>query len=424
MSSDSGPSRSPAKPVVVGGFLSLLAITIPNAYGAAVPGVSDSSGIGVATVGQLTAVHGVGAFIGLMVWVVVSRRYPTRRVARVSLATLLLGALLVAANPIAARTPTGTGAFVALAATVALIGVAFGVLIVATNTYLANRGGSARLLNSANGMYGVGAVVLPLVVGAADLRAAALVTAGLAAITLPALRAVPDLSGELRASAERTAARSAERRARRRAGEGGLDRSSRESARAVWHGNGSRPWVWVFSVAIGAEIGTAAWAATHLVSLGVDEGRAATAVAGFFAAFTLARFVMGWIGDRWSRRSVVVGSNVIAACGAFAAAVVPVPSLAWVAVGIGVGPVFGTTLAWMTAVTGDPDGTRRMNVGGAFGGVLLPGLVGVLVGAFGAGAIPWAIGGFALVAAGLAARLPTVDDQRPGPPGAAAPTSD
>lgn len=418
MSSTSGPSRSPGASAAVGGFLSLATITIPNAYGAAVPSVSESSGVGVATVGQLTAVHGTGAFVGLMLWIVVSRRFHTRRVVRGSVSMLLVGAVLIAVNPVTARVPTGTGAFVALAATVAMVGVAFGVTMVATNTYLANRGGSARLLNSANGMYGVGAVVLPLVVGAADLRTAVLVTAGLAAVTLPLLRGVPDLSDELRASAERTAAVRDERRRARRAGD--RARTSGGLGRAAWHGNGTRPWVWVFSVAIGAEIGTAAWAATHLVSLGVTEARAATAVAGFFAAFTVARFGMGLVGDRWSRRSVVVGSNLLAAVAAVAATVVPVPSLAWVVVGFGVGPVFGTTLAWLTAVTGDPDGTRRMNVGGAFGGVLLPGLVGVLVAGFGAGAIPWAIAVFALVAAGLAAVLPTVDDQRPADAGAVA----
>ena len=54
----------------------------------------------------------------------------------------------------------------------------------------------------------------------------------------------------------------------------------------------------MFGVAIGVEIGTAAWAATHLVSTGLDDGSAATAVSGYFAAFTAVRLVMAWVGDR------------------------------------------------------------------------------------------------------------------------------
>ena len=81
--------------------------------------------------------------------------------------------------------------------------------------------------------------------------------------------------------------------------------------------------------------------------------------------------------------------------------------------------MFGTTLAWMTAASRDPDGARRLMMAGAVGAVVLPGLVGLLVGAAGPAVIPLAIATFAVAAAGLAATLPPVDDQRPAVPGAA-----
>ncbi len=81
--------------------------------------------------------------------------------------------------------------------------------------------------------------------------------------------------------------------------------------------------------------------------------------------------------------------------------------------------MFPTALAWLTAVTGDPDGARRMNVGGAIGGVLLTGLVGLLVGWFGPAAIPWAVAAYGTAAAGLAATLPAADERRPVTAGAA-----
>lgn len=398
--------------VVVGSFLTMLALSVPNAYGAAVPGISRASGVDVSVVGQLVTIHAIGAATGLAVWVFISRRRTTRGVAIGAVTLLLAGAIAIAANPLAARSPTGGAAFPLLVATVAVVGFAFGLGMVATNTVLANTSGSARLLSAANGMYGLGAVILPFVVGIADLRTAAFVVAGLAAITLPTLRAVPDLSGQLTASRARTVADRAARRTSRTAPD--ATRSSpRDHLARLWFGNGSRPWVWMFGVAIGVEAGTGAWAAAHLVGRGISEPRAALAVSGFFATFTGVRFLMAAVGDRLRPRVVVVGCNIIAAVTAVLAALVPLPAYAWALVGLGVGPVFPTTLAWMTRATGDPDGARRMTVGGAVGSVLLPGSIGLLVGWAGPSVIPWAIATFAGATALVATRLPAADQPRP-----------
>lgn len=403
-----GP-RGPAGPVVAGSFVGLLAIALPNAYGASVPGVSAATGVGVATVGQLTTLHASFAAAGLALWVWASRRLSTAAVVRVGLSLVAVGALGVAVNPAAARSPSDVAAFVALAAAVAVVAMGFGLTVVALNTLLANRGASAGLLNAANGMFGAGAVLLPAIVGTADLRVAALVTSGLVVLALPWLWRAPDLRDQLVASRDEAVAV----RARRRQETATDGRAVSDRLHHLWHGNGSRPWVWMFAAAIGVEIGTAAWASTHLVGLGIDERRAATAVAWYFGSFTAARFVVALAGDRLPARGTVVTSHVVAAVAAASAAVVPSPVVAWALVGLGVGPVFGTSLAWLTRATGDPDGARRMNVGGAVGGVLLPGSIGLLVGAVGSQVVPWAIAACAAAAAVLAATLPPADGRRP-----------
>lgn len=408
--------RGPARPVIVATFLTMLTLSIPNALGAAVPSISAASGVDVALVGQLATVNGLGGAVGLVLWTVVGRRRPTRQVLVGAVAVLLLAVVAIALNPVSARVPSTPTAFAVLVGTVVVVGTAFGVGITATNTVLANRGASAGLLNAANGMFGLGAVGLPLLVGLADLRASAIVVAVLAAITLPLLRRVPDVSPELRDSRDQSAAA---RSARRRASDEEDGATLRQLAGRAWHGGGSRPWVWAFGVAIGVEVGTAAWAATHLVSIGVSEQRAAAAVAGFFAVFTAARFGMAALGDRIPVRWTVIGCNLWAAAAAIATVVVPWPAVAWALVGLGVGPVYATLLSWLTAATGDADGARRMNVGGAVGGIALPFAIGLLVDAFDPGMVPWAVAAYAAVTAGLAATLPAADDQRPAAAGAA-----
>jgi FHS family glucose/mannose:H+ symporter-like MFS transporter len=415
----------PARPLVVSSFLVMLAASIAVVYGAATPAVSAATGVPPATVGQLTTIHGVGSFVGFLVWTRVSRTRRTDHVLRGSVGLLFAGAVAIALNPVAgAGGSGGEAAFLALAGTAAVVGLAFGVSIVAANTVMATSGASAGLLNAMHGVYGLGAIVLPLLVGARSLRAAAVAAAVAALVTLPWLRATPDLrldDGPVEVGDGPTGAGGGDGPTGAGGGDGGpMAARVRRSLRRAWTGTGSRPWVWMFVVAIGVEIGAGAWAATHLVGVGVSSGRAAVAVSGFFAVFTVTRFVVAPVVSRFRPRDVVVTAHLVAATAAAAAALTPRPAIAWALVGVGVGPVFPTTLAWLTQATGDRHGARRLMIGGALGGVLLPGLIGLLVGAVGAVAVPWAVAAFAVIAAGVTATLPPTDGRRPEELGAAA----
>lgn len=162
----------------------------------------------------------------------------------------------------------------------------------------------------------------------------------------------------------------------------------------------------MITVAMGVEIGTAAWAATHLVGLGRSDAEASTAVAGFFAAFTAVRFVLAPFADRFDPSRLVRGGLLLAAAAAGLAWLGPWPTAAWLLVGVGIGPVFPTTLVWLVRSHEDDRAATRLMVGGAIGGTLLPAAIGGLVAVLGTGVIPPAIASIAVAAWALARRLP------------------
>lgn len=417
-------------------FVAMLAASVASVFGASVPAISAATGVRPATVGQLTTVLGVGGFLPLLVWRRRQQRDPTRLLVAGALALLSVGTALVALNPAASRTPTTALALWLLAATVLLVGVAFGWAQVAISSVVANRGASPRTLNALHGTYGAGAVAMPLVAALTDLRTVAVLASALAAAAVPGLLRAPDLRVPDGPGAE---AGTDERRddaavghvqvadptvVRPQPSPGATVRTALvRLLRRCWFGDGVRPWVWMFSVAIGAEIGTLAWATTHLVSRGESDEVAAAAVSGYFAVYATTRFVLAAVVDRLDLRRVVVTANALAAVAAASAAASPLPVLSWVLVGVGVGPVFPTTLAWVARVTDDPDAARKLLLGGALGAVVLPGVIGLLTRSIGPSAIPWATATAGAAAAMLAATLPRTDGRRPTATGAATSTT-
>lgn len=378
--------------LLVAAFLTMVLIAETAALGPAVPGVSRQLGMSLATAGMLAPIHGAGALAGILWWGRAQGRVPSARLLAVGTLLLLAGALGVVANPGAAGSaePGATaaltavtarpGMFALLAVAVLALGLGFGLLDAGINTVVAARGMGPGLLNALHGTYGLAAIGYPLLVGLADLRLAYVVVAVGCVVLLAPVRVAPRL--------------------RRPPKDGGA-----AAAR-------SRPWVVMITIAMGVEIGTAAWAAAHLVGLGRPDETASAAVAGYFAAFTATRFVLAPLASRIDPARVVRGGLLIAAVAASAALVTPWPVLAWVLVGIGVGPVFPTTLSWLVRSHTDDRAATRLMVGGAVGGTLLPAAIGGLVAVAGTGAIPAAIAAIALGAWGLARRMPGLQPVR------------
>lgn len=369
--------------VLAASFLALALIAEVAALGPAVPGVAGRLTLSVATVGMLVPAHNAGALAGILWWGRAQGRVPTSRLLLVGAGLLLAGSLLVIVNP-GASGPLGEtsqqlagarpGAFAVLLAAVLLLGLGFGLLDAGVNTLLAHAGVGAGLLNALHGTYGLAAVGLPLLVGLADLRLAFVVVAvGCLGLFAP-LRQAPPL--------------------RRPPHDGGA-----AAAR-------SRPWVVMLAVAMGVEVGSGAWAASHLVGLGRTEAAAGTTVAGFFVAFTLARFVLAPFADRTDPGRIVRGGLVLAGVAALLVAVGPWPAAGWLLVGVGIGPVFPTTLAWLVRAHADDRAATRLMVAGSVGGIVLPALIGLVVAVRSTDAVPVTIAVIAVVAWVLARRLP------------------
>lgn len=383
------PLRAPGLPrgVLAGSFLALALVAQVASLGPAGPAVAGRLGISLATAGMLVPIHSVGALIGILWWGRAQGRVPSSRLLAAGTLLLLAGAVLAAVNPGGSGPPqpdaivfvdlSRPGAFAVLALGVVLLGLGFGLLGAGVNTVLTASGVGPGLLNLLHGTYGLASIGFPLLVGLADMRAVYLLVAvGCVALLVP-MRAAPPL--------------------RRPPADGGV-----AAAR-------SRPWVVMLAVAMGVEIGSAGWAAPHLVGLGRTPAEASTAVAGFFAAFAAVRFLLAPFVHRRDPAQVVRGGLLLAAVAAVAAWVGPWPTAAWLLVGIGIGPVFPTTLAWLTGAHTDDRAATRLMVGGAVGGTLLPAGIGGLVALLGTGAIPAAIAVIAVAAWALARRLPGLD---------------
>lgn len=366
--------------VLAASFLSLALVAQVAALGPAAPGVAARLGVSLAAAGMLVPLHSAGALAGILWWGRAQGRVPSRRLLVVGTVLLLGGALLVATNPgAAAALPTGTGdgrtgALVVLLVGAVVLGLGFGLLDAGVNTVVTAHGASTGLLNALHGAYGLAAIGYPLLVGLTSLRLTYVVVAlGCLGLFAP-LRRAPDL--------------------RRPPADGGA------AARR------SRPWMVMIAVAMGVEVGTAGWAAAHLVGLGRSEAAASTAVAGFFAAFTASRFLLAPVADRFEPARLVRGGLLLAAGAAVLAWLGPWPAVAWCLVGIGIGPVFPTALAWLVGSHQDDRAATRLMVGGALGGTVLPAAVGGVVAVLGTVAIPPAIAGIAVLAWSIARRVP------------------
>ena len=374
-------SAAVGRAYLTGAFVVMFLTAEATALGAAVPAIADVTGVDVALVGQLAVAHGIGSLLGVLTWGRVQGRWPTRRAVTVGVACMLAGAAAVAVNPAAGTGPVadrGAALLLVLAGSLLVVGTGFGILVTAVNTVAAQTGMSPGVLNAMHGVFGVGAIGFPVLAGRTDLGTVFLLVLVLMAVVTPLLLRTPPV-----------------RRAPPSSGAG------REAL----------PFVLFIGAAVSLEIGISVWAPTHLVAEGRSVEAAATVVGIFFGAFTAARFLVAPLSVRWDVGQLVRGSVVLAGVASFAAAVLP--EVGWVVAGIGIGPLFPTTLAWMARATGDDHAATRLYLGGIVGGLVGPGALGVVVGLVGASALPVALGVIAVVGWLLARALPDVHEDTP-----------
>lgn len=376
-------TRPPGRLYLIGAFATMLLTAEATALGAAVPTITRVTGVDAALVGQLAVAHGLGTVLGILLWGRGQGRWPTRGAVAAGTVCMLAGAAAVVVNPAADTAAIAGGGrtwLLALAVSLFVVGTGFGILVTAVNTVAAQAEMSPGMLNALHGTFGVGAIAFPVLAGRSDLATVFLVVVVLAVLAAPLLLRTPAVR---RAPASSTA------------------------GRAAW------PFVLFIAVAVGLEIGISLWAPTHLVAEGYSIEAAAIVVGAYFAAFTATRFAVAPFVVRWDLGRLVRWSVVVAGVASLVAIVVPVAG--WVIAGIGVGPLFPTTLAWMARATGDDHAATRLYTGAMVGGLVAPAALGAVVGLVGVRAVPGVLAVVALVGWLVARSLPDV--------GAAVPTA-
>lgn len=329
-------------------------------YGPAFPYLQARYGVDTAGVGLIASAHFLGSAIAPPLAGLALARLSVRRVVVGSATVLIAGLLILIAAPVWGVAVAG-----------ALVGgLGLGGVSAALNSAYAAVGN--RAVNLVNAVFGLGSILAPLLVAALapgnlDLPfVAVLVLVGVTLLTVrrsgvPDLPAVP---GSARAAG----------------GRGGVQ-------------------VALFAVGIacyvGLEVGFGTWAGRHLSGLGYG-GAAALLVSGYWGGLTLGRVLTGLFGGRVRPGSLVLVSGVlVSACSLVAGTVPALAGAAYVLAGLCLGPVFGSTLAWMTQSL-PARLIPFLLVAGSVGGIAAPALLGVLSARTGTGSVPLALLGLAL----------------------------
>jgi len=325
---------------------------VVSMYGPLLLLLTHRFGVGLPVAGSVISVHFAGGLAGVLV----AMRTLTRRPGRDTFAAgLTVGA---AGCVVAAFAP----AWPLFLAGIAVIGVGFGTLVIGLNQLVAYSAGRRRtaLLNGLNGAYSGGAVIGPILVAgfAAGYFSWLFVLAGLVALALvPSTFAV---SGRLP-----------------------VDAGARRSPGVL---------VWIFIVAfvfyVGIEVGAAGWMASHLESIGLSTTGAAAATSGFFLALVSGRLLSTLIPASVPEWAIVLGGSAVASIALIAASIPAVAVGAYLVTGLALAPIFPTGIVWLARLRpGDSRATSWLFPAASIGGVLGPGVIGIVIAEFG---VRWA----------------------------------
>ncbi|WP_283138264.1 MFS transporter [Rhizohabitans arisaemae] len=358
--------RAATGPVVASLAMSFSLGVATAGLGAALPAIQSAFRLGSAASGTAVGAYGFGALAAILLFGFVFQQ--TRTVFTALVACVVAGCLGMAWSPVWAGF-LGAAVFA---------GVGYGGLILCLNAVFvrwADRRG-VFLLSLLHAIYGVGAVVGPLIVGWLERYTFLLV----------AVAAV--LCGPLRGLA----------------GSAGTESGAEPSVEPQGKTGGRARFLAFASIAFvyaGVETGIGTWESSHLTGLGYASSAAAQLTALFWGGLAVGRLAIPLLSRRLS------SSNLILVCLVLAAAVLPlamsasVAPVAYALTGLFIGPVFPALLMWLTRTGVAPQqGIAGVLVASMAGGVVFPQVIGVVVGVAGTPAIPVAV---ALVAAAVLA---------------------
>ncbi|SMB92758.1 MFS transporter [Deinococcus hopiensis] len=368
MTAPSSASPLTARLLVPGAVAFFTLGVLQAMYGAAFPLFEARYGVGAGEVGWVASAHFLGSASAPPLAGLALHRTSTAAVVMFSTLLLAVGVTGVALAPV----------WPAVVACALLAGLGVGGVSAALNAAYASIG--TRPVNLVNAVFGVGSILSPLLVLALGRQSLAwpfLTVALLGLGTVLAVRAwgVP----ALRPPGETTAP--------------------------------ERPgWILVLfglliASYVGLEVGSGAWLARHLESL--HFASPSLILSGYWLGLTGGRVLTGLWGGRVSPPRLVLASAALVTLCAFAATLPALAPAAYILTGLGLGPIFGTTLTWLSGSL-SARLVPVLLVTGSVGGILAPAGLGLLYARVGPGSVPLALGALGLALTtlvGLTARL-------------------
>jgi MFS transporter, FHS family, glucose/mannose:H+ symporter len=318
------------------------------AYGPLLEHLSRRYGVSLPVAGATISVYFAGSLPGVLVAMYLFERFPARWIVTAAIATSSVG---LAAVALAFTWPLFLLA-------VCVVGFGFGVLVLGLNQLVAYSEGGRRtaLLNALNGAYSAGAVAGPLLVAAfaADHFSALYVFA--AVVWLALIPASSGISGRLPVAA---------------------DLPRRPGALVAM-------FILAFVLYVGLENGTGGWMTSHLESTGIQSSKAATITSGFWLALVTGRLLMTLVPARVHESTMVLIGSGLATVALLAASISAVAPLAYIAAGLALAPIFPTGIVWLARLRpGDARATAWLYPAASIGGVVGPGVIGLVIAAFG-----------------------------------------
>jgi MFS transporter, FHS family, glucose/mannose:H+ symporter len=343
-------------------------------YGPLLPYLETRFGVSRTTAGSVLGADFGGSLVGVS-WAI----WGPRGLAPRSRLLIALAAIAAGTGGVAAATRWWF-----VLAGVAVAGFGFGVLDFSVNRLFADAfdRGRGAMLNLLNALFGVGAVIGPLLVAVLARRHMSWLFAGaaLAAVAVaPLIARVQVPARPLAPSVAR------EPQARRRL-----------SRRA-----------WLFMAAyllyLGVEGGVSGWAPTHLKALGYTSAFADATTSAFWLCLTASRFLVVPVALRVSSRRITMSGIVATVVVLVFALAKPSAPYAYAVAGLTLGPVWPTGLAWFTESDTDSAAAGHLIAASMLGGAVLPYAIGWITQQTGVHAIPGVLAGFAVSTAAVLA---------------------
>lgn len=356
-------------------------------YGPLLVQFSHHFGVSLPEAAAVLSVHFLGALFGVPITWTALRRYEGHIVLAGTLLAMAIGALGAAL----------AHSFAELLAAVMVIGLGFGGTDYSLNSFLlrSDEQGRAHRLSVANGGYGVGAVVGPLLVIVARPGRYPLV---FVALGLGALALVSCVKGIRAPTTSR------------------LHPHLRHPRRRVVLGL----FVAAYVLYVATETSAAGWIAPHLHRIGYSESVGALTTAGFWLGLALGRFLAGPVHRRVGERQIVFCGLACAAVVILATSVDAIAPALYVVGGFSLALVYPMGLMWFTRLSpGDSDGLAVLMFTMMAGGVVGPALTGAGVALLGVHAVPVCIALFAAADLATFALAAHVTGERGHPAGVA-----